>query len=65
MVTLRDIINTNCDCSFNKYVFNGKYRYGLSFYSKILFDTPHIPPWFSANAADLVSELMEKKKNFS
>jgi hypothetical protein len=45
---------------FNKYVFNGKYRYGFFFYSKILLYAPFIPPWFSVSAAEFVTELLVK-----
>jgi hypothetical protein len=62
LVTLTDIININCECMFDKYVFNGKLKYGLSFYSKILYHAPYIPPSFSASAADFVSVLLEKKQ---
>jgi hypothetical protein len=45
---------------FNKHVFNGKYRYGLFFYSKILFYVPLIPQWFTVSAAEFVTELLQK-----
>jgi protein-serine/threonine kinase len=45
---------------FNKYVFNGKYKNGPFFYSKIVKDTPEIPKFFSTRAKDFVKRLLEK-----
>jgi hypothetical protein len=45
---------------FNKYVFNGKYKNGPFFYSKIVHNTPVFPKCFSPVAADFVSKLLEK-----
>jgi hypothetical protein len=44
---------------FNKYVFNGKYKNGPFFYSNIAY--ADITRWLSANAADLVARLLDKK----
>jgi serine/threonine protein kinase len=61
IIALRGIINTkNCECMFNKYVFNGRYKNGPFFYSEIVQDSAVIPKYFSPRAADFVTRLLEK-----
>lgn len=60
-VNLRGIINTDFECMFNKCVFSSKYTKGTFFCSKIIYDTPKIPSWFSASARHLVTRLLEKE----
>jgi hypothetical protein len=45
---------------FDMYVFNGKYKNGPFFYSRILNQTVAMPKEFSSELADLVTRFLEK-----